>query len=235
MHMDRNMIYIADVGQNYKNLDSLEELAFMVKNAGADFLKPQLFLTESLYTKDHPYYDWIRSHELSLQDAEDIFSYCESIDLKCIFSPFDIARIRYCQEIGVERIKVANRMCTDLEFLHAVKETGIPPIISVSKEKHLPYFTYDDIFGKDKYQLLYVSSKYPSQITDYSLSAIARCNGLSDHTDNLCLSIASSTICDTIERHVWYRNYNSPDMICSIHTSQFKNMVDVCNQIASIR
>jgi len=233
--MHRNMIYIADPGVNWKNLDGLNELAFMIKNAGADYIKPQLFETDSLYLKTHPYYSWIQAHQLSLQDAEEVFSYCEDINLKCIFSPFSIERISWCKDIGIEKIKVANRMCTDLEFLNAIKETGIPPIISVSKEKHLPYFTYDEIFGEDKYQLLYVVSKYPAQITDYSLSAIARCNGLSDHTDNICLSVAASTACDFIERHVWYRNYSSPDMVCSLHTEQFKNMVDVCNDVSAIR
>lgn len=232
---ETNLIYIADPGVNWKDMEGLKELAMMCKQSGADYLKPQLFETDALYPKNHPYYDWIKSHELSLRDAEEIYTYCEDVDLKCVFSPFDVSRIRFCQEIGIDRIKVANRLCDNLEFLHAIKETGIPSIISVSKEKHLTYFIYDDIFGKDKYQLLYVSSKYPSSILDYSLSAINRCGGLSDHTDNICLSIAASAFCDVIERHVWFRNYPSPDMVCSIHTEQFKNMVDICNEISTIR
>ncbi len=229
------MEFIADCGQNWKDLDGLKELALQVKKSGANYIKPQLFNPNSLYQKTHPYWDWIKSHELSFKNAEDIFEYAKSIDLKCIFSPFDNERISWCRDIGIEKIKVANSRCDNLEFLNAIKETGIPPIISVSKEKHLSYFIYDDIFGKDKYQLFYVSTNYPSQITDYSLSAIQRCNGLSDHTDNICLSIAASTVCNTIERHVWFRNYPSPDMICSIHTEQFRNMVKICNDIVSIR
>ena len=231
------MIYIADVGQNYKNLDGLKELALQVKKANVDFLKPQLFNTDDLYQPTHPYYSWIKSHELSFHDASDIYEYAESINLKCIFSPFDKKRIMWCKEIGIERIKVANRMCTNLEFLDAIKETGIFPIISVSKEKHLPYFSYDDIFGKDKYQLLYTVPKYPSSILDYSLTAITRCGGLSCHAvDEGTLAIASTaTRISMIEFHVWYRNYISPDMPVSYHTEELTEIIKKCNAIEKIR
>jgi len=230
------MIYIADCGQNWKNLDGLEELAFMCKNAGADYIKPQLFNPDDLYQNTHPYYSWIKSHELSFQDASDIFDYAESINLKCIFSPFDLERIRWCKEINIERIKVANRMCTDLKFLNAIKETGIPPIISVSKEKHLPYFTYDEIFGEDKYQLLYTVPSYPATTESYSLPMIKRCGGLSCHAvDEGTLAIASTASgISVIEFHVWYRNYNSPDQCVSYHTEELAEIIKKCNAIEQI-
>ena len=230
------MIYLADPGVNWKNVDGLKELAFMIKHAGADYIKPQLFETDSLYLKTHPYYSWIQAHQLSLQDAEEIFEYAESINLKCIFSPFDKKRISWCSSISIEKIKVANRMCTDLKFLDAIKETGIYPIISVSKEKHLPYFTYDEIFGEDKYQLLYTVPSYPSTTEFYSLPMIKRCDGLSCHVvDNGALAIASTAVgISMIEFHVWYRNYNSPDQCVSYHTEELAEIIKKCNAIEQI-
>lgn len=228
--------FIADCGQNWKDLNGLKELALQVKKANANYIKPQLFNPDGLYQKTHPYWDWIKSHELSFKNAEDIFSYVETLDLQCIFSPFDFERILWCRDIGIKKIKVANSRCDNLEFLNAIKETGIFPIISVSKEKYLPYFRYDELFGKDRYQLLYTVPSYPAEIKQYNLPMIKRCGGLSCHVlDDGTLAIASTALdISMIEFHCFYRNWQSPDMCVSYHIEELVDIIQKCNEIKSI-
>ena len=84
------LLLIADPGQNYIDLSDLKSLAKKSAEAGFTHFKPQLFLTESLYDKNWKYYDFVKSHELSLQDAEDIYDYCEDVDIT--FDTVDVCK-----------------------------------------------------------------------------------------------------------------------------------------------
>lgn len=236
--MTKNMTYIADPGCNWAgNMELLKRIAYEVKKSEIEgstvYLKPQLWVCDDLYKKeDNPYYQIQKSCELSFEQTQEIFSYSKDIKLKVIFSPFDIGRIRWCQELDVDYIKIANRMSTDMDFLNAVKETGIPPIISISKENRLPFYTYDKIFGKNNYKLLFTSTKYPSTIKNYPLKQIKMCGGLSNHIPNIYLDIASASIgCQIFEHHIYHTYINSPDITSSISVQSFREMINICDSI----
>lgn len=230
--------FICDPGQNYHNLEDLKTLATECASAGADFFKPQIFSTDSLYTKNNPYYSWIKSHELSLQDAEDIFCHCSDVGIECIFSPFDLSRLDWCNELGVFTIKVAARMASDIDFLQKAADYKFKAIISLSNEhKHFSTFEYQSLFGEDNVRFLHCVSQYPAPIELYSLKTAEVLQGISDHTTDTILSFASvARGVNLIERHVYYRPIlESPDMICSLSTNGLKYTIDNCKLIEKIR
>lgn len=229
--------YIVDPGTNFfGDMTLLKELALLSKNVGATFFKPQLFFAPDLYKpENNTYYDLQCKCSLDMLQAEDIYSYCSDIGIECIFSCFDEARLRWIDDIGCEYIKIANRMATDLSFLHKVKEYGFKPIISVSKEHQLPFFTYEDLFGKERI-MLWTVPKYPSGIVDYRLEPIRICEGISDHTNNIHLAIASTAIgANIIEKHIYSRVVDTPDFGSSISIEKLAEMINVCNNIEKIR
>lgn len=233
------MTYICDPGCNWVgDMSLLKRIAYECKKAGATYLKPQLFDAQLLYTeKDNPYYDIQQRCSMTLEQAEEIYEYCQKIKLGCIFSCFDMNRLHWVNDMGIDTVKIALRMAGDMDFLNKIKDYAMYPIITLSDTyHHLTVNEYDNIFGRDKYQLLVGSGKYPSLIKDYDLSTIKLYKGLSNHIPDIYLDIAATAVgCQVIEHHVYHTYVYNPDILSSISITQLKKMIEVCNEITKIK
>lgn len=236
--MTEKMIYICDPGSNYYgSIENLKTIALEVKKSGATYLKPQLYDSTLLYSDlNNPYYDLQCQCSMTLEQAEEILEYCESIKLKIMFSPFHLPQLKWINIMGLDTVKIASRLSGDSEFLSEVSNLALFPIITISEQyTPLQLNEYTDLFGKNGYQLLSGSSKYPSSILDYDLQKIHIYQGLSDHTNNINLAIAATAVgCQTIEKHVYCGWKDTPDISSSISTQQFQSMVKTCNEIKEI-
>lgn len=159
---------ICDIGQNYMGDISLaKEMIKQVKEAGGDLAKFQLFDYETLYPEHN-----IPKVELTFKDAKELFDYGVSIGQEVFFSVFDVERVKWAEEIGVKRYKIAYSQRNNCELIE---------VIPFSK----PLFvSTDDVpFALS----LYCVPKYPANITDYKYKVNAF-DGISDHVIGLDLA-----------------------------------------------
>lgn len=114
---------VAEISQNFTNLTEATKLVRLAKENGADLVKAQLFDGEKTYGRKVP-------AELSLGDARDLFDYGKEIDIEVFFSVFDVERVKWCEEIGVKRYKIAYSQKENDVLKKIVGRTGKPIIIS---------------------------------------------------------------------------------------------------------
>lgn len=114
---------IAECSQNYSSIAEAKLLILKAKQCGAYLAKFQLFDAMKLYGHLSPF-------ELSRKDAEALFNYGQGADIEVFFSVFDTERVRWCEEMGVKRYKIAYRSRNDTELIEAVGKTGKPFVVS---------------------------------------------------------------------------------------------------------
>ena len=231
------LTFIADPGTNFVgDMKLLKELALQSKHSGATHFKPQIYHASEIYKPtNNQYYDLQQKCSLSFEQVEEIYNYCKNIEIIPMFSCFSTKHLQWLEDIGCNLLKISASMAGNKEFISEASNYGFDTIISISPDKpHSSIWDYQDLFKNVKF--MYCRTIYPSCITDYNLEQIRVLEGISDHTNNICLSIAASAVgCQTFERHIWFRYYNTPDISSSLHISQLKNMFDICNSIEQIR
>ena len=137
---------IAEIGQNYcDSLDLAMLLISKAKDFGGDLVKFQLFDSMKLYGDDkHPSPD--------KEQAKLLFDWGVEVGIEVFFSVFDIERVKWCEEIGVKRYKIASNPGSDAIVL-AILATGKPVISS---------FWSASLFSYPLRDFLYCVPRYPA-------------------------------------------------------------------------
>jgi sialic acid synthase SpsE len=187
-------LLIAEIGQNHcGNIDLAKRLIIQARDGGSDLVKFQLYEHAKLY-KDHP---GIPNVELSFDQAKELFDFGKDNGIEVFFSVFDVERVKWCEQIGVKRYKIACGM-RDKDVWLAVYETKKPTFISID-----PKSTADHSFsGYIDYPIfLYCISQYPAVIDKMGKIDFSR-YGFSDHTIGIeCAKIALARGAEIIEKH----------------------------------
>lgn len=232
-----SITYIVDPGTNFNgSMKELKELALMAKKAGATHFKPQIYQAKQLYSPiDNEYFELQNKCSLTLEQCQEIFDYCNEIKISPMFSCFSVEYFNWLEEIGCKNLKIAASISGNAEFVIEASNYGFDVFVSFSKEHpHFSKFEYMDIFKNVKF--MSCVSKYPSSLCDYNLKEIEVLEGLSDHCPDINLPIAAvSRGANVIEKHVWFRYHDTPDIGSSVHTFEFEQMVHICNEIEKIR
>ena len=228
---------IVDPGCNWVGISDLKVLMRRCKEAGVTFFKPQLWECDALYSPDdNPFYEWQKNHELSFDQAKEIFDYGEEINLPVFFSVYDPERVAWCEEIGVERYKIAARSINDMELLHAVADTHKHVVMSRGYEncpKNSMNFYYVLFPGLD---VLYTKSMYPTPPRSLNFNCITEDDGFSDHSTGIAMALVAAGHAVTkfrkrsyiIEKHVYYGDDvigKSPDMCVSITMPELDDLI----------
>ena len=200
--MLHHTIIIAEIGQNFVgNIALAEWLIKFAHISGASLAKFQLYDSEKLYGEK-------QSTELSKDDAFRLFNYGNEIGIEVFFSVFDIERVKWCEEIGAKRYKVAYIQKDNVELLAAIKETGKPVWVS----------------GVD----LYCVPKYPAALKDLEFNGVDFMDvfqGYSDHTIGLnAAKIAMSRGAKIIEKHFAIDHRTGIDAPWSMTPSELKTL-----------
>jgi len=200
----------------------------LAKENGADLVKFQLFDANKLYGE-------YRDTELTREQAEILFHHGLYRDIEVFFSVFDIERVKWCEEIGVKRYKIAARNW-DKSLWSAIEATRKPTIISVDNDN------YDKWGWSEDWQSLYCISKYPAHLGDLRFDAglfegtgdgpdlseweyPATHNGFSDHTIGLDASkIAMSRGAKIIEKHFAIDHETGVDAEWSMTPDELKEL-----------
>ena len=215
---------IAECGQNHLGDMALARyLIQLAKENGADLVKFQLYSYEALY-KDHPE---IPDVALSEEQAFMLFNYGKEVGIEVFFSVFDIERVKWCEEMGVKRYKIAARM-RDTNVLEAVEATGKITFVSVDPNLN------NSSMIKDASRL-FCLSEYPARVKFKYLDFPDVRQGFSDHTIGLdAAKIALARGARIIEKHFSIAHHVGIDGQWSMTPSELKELKrweQVCKEV----
>lgn len=194
---------ISEVSQNFSNLDEAKELVKLAKENGADLAKAQLFDSVKLYGKHTP-------AELDFDQAKALFEYGKEIGIEVFFSVFDVERVKWCEEIGVKRYKIAYSQRNNRDLFN---------VIPLNK---LVFISTDDTpyeYG------LYCVPKYPAEISEIDFRMVDYIGGFSDHTIGLdAAKIAIARGASIIEKHFCFSHDKGIDAAWSMTPDELREL-----------
>ena len=218
---------IAEVSGNHNgSLDRMLNLISLAAESGADAVKIQSYLPESLtidcdmddfqikdglwhgrtlydlYTEAHTPFEW----------HHDIFDFARSRGITVLSTPFDLDAVDLLESCKCPAYKIASFEIQDLELIKRAALTGKPIIVSTGMA------TIEDIaraarvcdeHGSGDVVLLRCVSSYPAPASDSNLAVIPhmrdafdKITGLSDHTLGNAVAVASVALgACVIEKH----------------------------------
>lgn len=183
---------VAEIGQNHcGDMELAKDLIRIALWNGADLAKFQL------YDKS------IGDNPLTKEQAKELFDFGRKIGIQVFFSVFDVERVEWCKEIGVNFYKIAYSERDNLPLMKALPDDKVIIISTDYRNGHAIYQT-----GKQYYciRTLYCVSKYPAQLQevalDKALEGRYRYDGYSDHTIGLdAAKLAFAWGADIVEKH----------------------------------
>jgi N,N'-diacetyllegionaminate synthase len=191
---------IAEVGQNFcGSIELAEYMIWAANDAGADLVKFQLFDSQKLYGKKI-------EAELSFEQALHLFNFGKRLGImgvEVFFSVFDTERVKWCEQIGVKRYKLACGLVhpkthQNTDILWAIIETKKPLIISYSAVPKGVPIPLEDVSS------LYCVPHYPTGIGELHFNDVdfSKYDGFSDHTEGIeAAQIALVKGAKIIEKH----------------------------------
>ena len=249
---------IAELSANHnKDLKHTLNSLYAMKESGADAVKIQTYQAGSLAidTLNEEFgprknglwkgirpYDLYKKGELPYDWYEEIFSYCQEIDITIFSSPFDLEAVDYLEKFDCPIYKVASFEIKHIPLLKKISETNKPVIISTGIAELSDIETALSLFKKNNVTLLKCTSEYPALIEEANLNNIPFLRnkfdvdvGLSDHTIGKECVLAAVAIGETvIEKHfILDRKKGGLDAEFSMEPSEFKDMVKSIRRIES--
>ncbi len=243
---------IAEAGVNHNGDVNLAfDLIDAAKDAGADAVKFQTFITDELVTRDAPkaayqttgslpgetQYEMVKKLELNADDHRLIQARCRNIGIGFLSSPFTTGGVRLLAELGVEIIKVPSGEITNASLLRAVAALNRSTILSTGMATLGEVETAVGILeagGVSDLALLHCTSSYPTPFADVHLRAMDTLRqafglpvGYSDHTVGIEVAVAAvARGAQIIEKHFTTdRTLPGPDHKASLEPCELKTMI----------
>jgi len=223
---------ICEIGVNWQgNIDLAKKLIVEAKRGGGDLAKFQLYDVDKLFpdkkiiARGKNWYDEVKPTQLTKEQAKMLFNYGESVGIEVFFSVFDTERVKWCEDIGVKRYKIAYNQRDNKKLIKKLLGTGKWLMASVDKA---------DCYVKGAADiLLYCVPCYPAPIEAVDFSSLLRFGGFSDHTVGLDASkMALSRGVKIIEKHFCLtRERDGVDIPLSITPDELKELVNFADGI----
>jgi len=223
---------IAEIGQNFQgDLQLALEMIIQAHKNGADLVKFQLYDSKKLYGE-------YQNTELTFQDAHFLFNAGAYEGIEVFFSVFDTERVKWCEEIGVKRYKIAYR-CWSEELLKAIEATDKSCFLSFdyydiidTKSPVWAYYGFRHNYRSGRWKTLYCPSGYPQEIDADNLFINIKFSGISDHTIGLSFAKRALEIsakspkypCDIIEKHFAIDHKTGVDAEWSMTPEELKEL-----------
>ena len=246
-----SVLIIAEAGVNHNG--SLKRALKMVdeaRQAGADAVKFQTFVTERLVSSEAPkadyqkkrargrtQYDMLKPLELSPQDFAAIAERARRRRILMLSSAFDEESANLLEDLGVAAYKAGSGELTNIPLLEHIAKKGKPVLLSTGMG------TLDEIEeavsairaqGNNQIVILHCVSSYPSRAQDSNLRAMHLLRkrfgvavGFSDHTEGVEVALAAAALgAVVIEKHFTLsRKLPGPDQKASLEPTEFRAMV----------
>jgi len=242
---------IAEAGVNHNgNVELAKKLVEVARDAGADAVKFQTWITEEVLTKDvekaryqkeltgngESQFDMVKKLELSFDDYKGIAEFCKREGIIFLSTPNDKHSVDFLNKLGVPAFKIGSDDLTNIPFLQYVAKKGKPIIISTGMatldEVREAYESIKNI--NEKIIFLHCTSNYPAVLETVNLRAIDTLRrefgtpvGYSDHTMGIDVPIVAVALgACIVEKHFTInRNLLGPDHKASIEPNELKEMV----------
>jgi sialic acid synthase SpsE len=172
--------------QHGGDMEAARTMILQSKLGGANAVKVQLYDTMALHGNlDKTYL------QMDRDEFEDLKKYADGIGIELFASVFDEERLRWCEELGAKRYKIASRTVEDQALCQAIIETGKPVMISLGMYDWSKGFPFEG----DNLIYLHCVSTYPAMLEDVHMPSFGDNGflGYSDHAPGIaaCLYAVS--------------------------------------------
>ncbi len=250
---EEKIYIIAEAGVNHNGeIELAKKLIDAAKNAGADCVKFQTWVTEELVSKNAPkaayqlvndgessQFDMLKKLELSYADFKELKIYAEKNGIDFLSTPDEERSLNFLvDELHMPIIKVGSGEIGNLPFLKQIGKKKKAVILSTGmcnlSDVETAYYTLIEN-GAKEVAILHCTSEYPAPFETVNLKAMDTLStvfqttvGYSDHTQGIVISIAAAARgARIIEKHFTLdKSMKGPDHIASLDPEELKNLVD---------
>ena len=255
MNNQKKVTIIAEAGVNHNgDIRTALDLVEAAADVGADIIKFQTFITESIVTKyskkanyqnknnpekDDSQFSMLKKLELSMEDHKLIIDKCKSLNIEFLSTGFDLESLDLLRNLGLKRYKIPSGEINNLPYLRKISEYNKPIIMSTGMA------TIDEIeaafnilidcgIPSNDLTILQCTSEYPAPIDEINLKVMSffqrkfKVNvGISDHSEGIEVAIAATALgASVVEKHLTLdKRMIGPDHKASIDPVEFKKMV----------
>ncbi len=250
---------IAEAGVNHNGDMALaHRLIDAAVITGADCVKFQSFVTESLVTvqapkakyqnvttgSDGPQWDMLKKLELTMAQQAELKAHCERAGILYLCTPYEVQSVDGLDALGVAAFKIASTDATNVPLLRYIASKGRPVILSTGMcsmdevEAAVSNLLTHGLGGK--IILLHCTSEYPAPVAEANLRAMHAMQatfdcpvGYSDHTQDIGVSpwAVAAGAC-VIEKHFTLDcQLTGPDHRASLEPASFKMLVETIRRV----
>ena len=253
-----SVFVIAEAGVNHNgSLELAKKLVDAAKDAGADCVKFQTFVSKNIVSKnavkaeyqkqqtepEESQHDMLKKLELSFDEFVELNEYCKSKSIEFMSTAFDFDSIDFLDSLEMGTWKIPSGDITNLPYLIKIAKLNKPVILSTGMS------TMEDIRsaikalkenGAAELTVLHCTTEYPTPFEDVNLRAMNTIKeefgvkvGYSDHTKGIEVPIAAVALgAKVIEKHFTLdRTMEGPDHKASLEPNELKAMVDSIRHI----
>lgn len=243
---------IAEAGVNHNgNLEIAKKLVDSAKEAGADCIKFQTFISKKIVSRNAVKAEYQKSNtdvnenqlemlkklELSFSEFEELFNYCEDRRIEFLSTGFDFDSIKFLDSLKMKKWKIPSGDITNLPYLIKIAQLKKPVILSTGMSTLKEIQEAIKVLkenGSTEITVLHCTTEYPTPYEDVNLTAMQTIKkefdipvGYSDHTQGIEVPIAAVAMgAVVIEKHFTLdRNMEGPDHKASLEPSELKAMI----------
>ncbi len=244
---------IAEAGVNHNGkLDLALMLCESAKASGADAVKFQTFAADDLVVPGAPsaeyqtrqtghtdQYQMLKALELTKDQHQIIFKYCQKIGIEFFSTPFSLGALAMLVDLGVKRLKMSSGELTHRALLESAARTNLPLFLSTGMATMGEIYEALDWVHISRGNLnnvvvLHCTSAYPATPDVLNLGAIQSMArdlpvpvGYSDHSLGIEASVAAVALgAVVIEKHLTLdKKMAGPDHSASLEPAEFAQMV----------
>jgi N-acetylneuraminate synthase/N,N'-diacetyllegionaminate synthase len=238
------------------SLELAKKLVDVAAEAGADYVKFQIFTAEKLVSakakkasyqvknmkggKSNSQFEMLKKLELTEKDFSVLKKYCTRKGVKFLATAFDFDNLDYLFALGVDFFKIPSGEITNLPYLKKVASYGLPVVLSTGMaslsdiEKAMDVLS-DYGIKKQFITVLHCNTEYPTPPRDVNIKAMKSIGeafrvkvGYSDHTEGITVPLVAAALGATIiEKHFTLdKSMKGPDHKASLEPSELKAMVN---------
>lgn len=252
---------IAEAGVNHNgSLKLAKELVDAAKDAGADAVKFQTFISKNIVSKsaekakyqventasDESQYKMLKNLELTFEDFTELKEYCDIKKIEFMSTAFDLESISFLASMGLKRWKIPSGEITNLPYLEKVGSLKKPVILSTGMSTLDEIKQSVDILrkkGVSELTVLHCTTEYPAPYEDVNLRAMLTIKnefdvhiGYSDHTKGIEVPLAAVALgAKVIEKHFTLSKcMDGPDHRASLEPDELKAMINGIRKIEKV-
>jgi len=182
------MNIIAEIGLSHLgNFETATSLVRRAKEAGANYVKFQIYKTKKFCDPSLPDYDLFKKCELSFDEHSKLRALAKEIDIGYGASTFDRESTEFYKTLRPDFYKIASCEALNKDLVNAYRNVTKPILISAGVVP--PYYIHELWGHKINVYCLHCVSKYPTPYDEAKLKMIKIINtkfhgkvGYSDHT-----------------------------------------------------